>query len=59
MVPTANGFQGTFGQAWLVTVSPGTHTIKLQSRVAAPANMTVITRATTSNISGIVFDSSL
>lgn len=59
LVPTANSFQVTAGQSWLVTVSPGTHTLKLQSRNSVPANMTVITRATSSNLSGVVFDSSL
>lgn len=57
-VPTANSDQGTFSQAWLVTVSPGTHTLKLQSRISA-ANLTAVSRATSSNLSGVVFDSSL
>lgn len=58
IVPTANGFQATPGQSWLVTVSPGLHTFKLQSRISA-ANLTAVTRATSSTMSGVVFDSSL
>ena len=58
LVPTANSFQVTASQSWLVTVSPGTHTCKLQSRISA-ANLTAVTRATSTNLSGVVFDSSL
>lgn len=57
-VPIGNSHQGTFTQTWLVTLSPGTTTFKLQARISA-ANLTAVTRATSSTLAGTVFDSSL